>query len=415
MAKLSTGQKRRQKELKRRKKKQLQAKKQQASTSLTFTDLPFGLPRMSETLAEFAGSLLDAPEQGSDYFENMLTIVTACWNIGTVTEDMAHEMRATFSESLLEWMPEAVDEMERYLDILITARRIFYADDPRFITGHHLTWTGPGPDEYFLQVASICLPMEERFSGGSAALGLASGKGMGRFRVPPLTDAEAQLKRLIKRGFKLLRDSTAKTDEDNSVVMACETWLDAWEMIKNLYRDHSSLETIGLRMKFTLQSWSSDMDIHLSNAALAEPSLVEKGITFFREFLEYFPESEPDIHKSYRKAMALLQFRARAHEEGDATFAALVKDYPDSTWSYIGWGDVYNPTNLRTFFGDVPADSERAKKIYQTPIDRELEDADHARERIDQLLAFERDKTPAAEVQDEAPSLCTGDTSRPLL
>ena len=152
------------------------------------------------------------------------------------------------------------------------------------------------------------------------------------------------------------------------------------------------------------------MDIHLSNAALAEPSLVEKGITFFREFLEYFPESEPDIHKSYRKALALLQFRARAHKEGDATFAALVKDYPDSTWSYIGWGDVYSPAQLRTSYGDVPADRERAIKIYQTPIDRELEHADHARERIDRLLAFERDKSPTPEAHNEAPPLCTGDT-----
>lgn len=409
MAKLSTGQKRRQKELKRRKKKQLQARKQQASTSLTCTDLPSGLPGMSETLTEFAGTLLDAPEQGSDYLENMLTIVTVSWNIGAVTEDTAHEMRATLSESLLEWMPEAVDELEQYLDILITARRIFYADDPRFITSHHLTWTGP--DEYFLQVASICLPVEERFSGRSAAVGLASGKGMGRFRVPPLTDAETQLKRLINRGFKLLPESTAKTGEDsNALVMACEIWLDAWEMIKNLYRDHSSLGTIDLRMKFILHSWSSDLDIHLLNAALAEPSLVEKGITFFREFLEYFPESEPDIHKSYRKALALLQFRARAHEEGDATFAALVKDYPDSTWSYIGWGDVYSPAQLRTSYGDVPADRERAIKIYQTPIDRELEHAEHARERLDQLLAFERDKTPTPGAHNEAPLVCTGDT-----
>ena len=91
--------------------------------------------------------------------------------------------------------------------------------------------------------------------------------------------------------------------------------------------------------------------------------------------------------------MAELQFRARAYEEGDATFTALVKDYPDSAWSYIGWGDIYNPTFSRTHYGDVPADIERAKQLYQIPVDHKLEDADHARERLDQLLAFARDET----------------------
>ncbi|WBA81411.1 hypothetical protein [Endozoicomonas sp. GU-1] len=34
--------------------------------------------------------------------------------------------------------------------------------------------------------------------------------------------------------------------------------------------------------------------------------------------------------QAYRRAMAQLQFRARTYEEGDATFTALVKDYPNS-------------------------------------------------------------------------------------
>lgn len=256
-----------------------------------------------------------------------------------------------------------------------------------------MTWTGP--NDYYLQIASINLPKDARYSGSLAGTGLSAEwqDKMKAYLTQSLTEEEIKLNQLIDQGFEVLRDNKTTTDFDKSEAAACETWLDAWEIIKELYQDKTSLDIIGSRMEFILYSWSSVMDMHLFNAALAEPSFIEKGITFFREFLEHFPESEEDTHKAYRRAMAQLQFRARAYEEGDATFTALVKDYPDSAWSYIGWGDIYNPTFSRAHYGDVPADIERAKQLYQIPVERKLEDADHARERLDQLLAFARDET----------------------
>ncbi|WBA81462.1 hypothetical protein [Endozoicomonas sp. GU-1] len=393
MAKLSTGQKRRQKELKRRKKKQLQVKKQQASTSMTFMDLPSGLPKLSERLSEFAGTLLDGTQTGRNYIENIITMVAGCWNMGAVTEARALEMREELSEGLRQLQPELLEVMEPHFDRLITARRFFYADDPRFIVSHDVTWTGP--NDYYLQIASINLSRDERYSGSVAGTGLSAEwqDKMKAYLTQSLTEEEIKLNQLIDQGFEVLRDNKTTTDFDKSEAAACETWLDAWEIIKELYQDKTSLDIIGSRMEFILYSWSSVMDMHLLNAAIAEPSFIEKGITFFREFLEHFPESEEDTHKAYRRAMAQLQFRARTYEEGDATFTALVKDFPDSAWSYIGWGDIYNPTFSRAHYGDVPADIERAKQLYQIPVDRKLEDADHARERLDQLLAFARDET----------------------
>ncbi|WP_419832072.1 hypothetical protein [Endozoicomonas atrinae] len=394
MAKLPAGQKRRQKELKRRKKKQHQEKKQQVPTSMTFMDLPPALPRLSERLVEFAGRLLDESQTGRNYIENVITMVVGCWNMGAVTAEMAQVMRRAFSESFSEALPEVFQAMELHFDSLITARRYLYADDPRYIISHTVNWTGT--NDYYLRIKCINLPDEERFSGrveGAEARLLSEAREkMKGFRAPPLTGEETRLKQLIDRGFDLLNNNTTQTGEDAPEVAACETWLEAWDIIKKRYQDKPSLDTIGSRIEPTLVSWYSEMDMHLLNAALAKPALVEKGITFFREFLALFPESHEGTTKAYREAMAMLQFRNRAYDEGDATFNALVKDYPDSAWSYIHWGDAYNPTFPRAAFGDAPVDSERARNLYQIPIDQNLEDAEHAQKRIDALLAIERNE-----------------------
>lgn len=392
MAKLSTGQKRRQKELKRRKKKQLQVKKQQAS--MACTNSPSGLPKLSERLVEFAGSLLDGSQTGRNYIENTITMVAACWNMGAVAEEEALEMREGLSKALSEGLPDdELRDMEHHFDVLITARRFLYADDPRFIVSHDVTWTGP--DDYYLQIASAILPEDERFSARLESAGAGLSKEL-REKIEEfqasLTEEEAELEALIDQGLALLHGKKTKTGVDESVA-GCEVWLDAWEIIKVLYQDKTSLDAAGNMMELTLGMWCSEMDMHLLNAARAEPSFIEKGITFFREFLEHFPESSEYTHKAYRRASAELQFQMGAHEEGDATFAALVKDYPDSTWSYIGWGDIYNPTFSRALSDGVIADIDRAKKLYRIPIDRELEDADHASDRLDELLAYERKET----------------------
>ncbi|MFK0573414.1 tetratricopeptide repeat protein, partial [Endozoicomonas sp.] len=241
---------------------------------------------------------------------------------------------------------------------------------------------------------------DERFSASleSAGAGLSTTlrERIEKFQAP-LTEEEAQLEELINQGLVLLYDKKTKTDVDESVA-ACELWLDAWELIKELYQDKTSLDDMDNKMGFTLDMWGSEIDMHLLNAARTESSFIEKGITFFREFLEHFPESSEDTHKAYRRASAELQFLMGECEQGDATFEALVKDYPDSTWNYIGWGDIYNPTFSRAHPDDVIADTDRAKKLYQIPIDRELEDADHASDRLDELLAYERKEATTFEV-----------------
>lgn len=388
MAKLSSGQKRREKELKRKKKKQLQVKKQQAN--IVYMGTADGLPKLSERLIEFAGGMLDDPDGNQGFMETAVGFVVMCWNVGAFTAEKASEMRVTMEQALEENTGKLPEDIEAQIDLLITKRRFLYSDDPRVIVEYKVNWGLTS--QYHIQVMSIVLPEDERFvpSVENASLAM-SAKTRDRVLAfdTPLTGQEENLEQLIDDGFACIRAKTV-AGVDSSVA-ACEVWLEAWGIIKALYDDRSALRDINNKLSAILYFWSTEMDMHLMNAALKEPSFEEKGITFLREFLEHFPTSDEGTHTSYRRAIAELQFRMGACEEGDATFEALTKDFPDYTWGYIDWGDIYNPTFPRSFYRNTPADIDRAKRLYRIPIVRELEDADDARERLEELLAYERE------------------------
>lgn len=392
MAKLSAGQKRRQKELKRKKKKQLQVKKNQQPSLVYRSTLP-GLPKLSERLLEFAGDLLGASDTNQHSTNNAVSLAVMCWNMGVVTADTAAEMRTAAAQIFEENADYLSEELEDHIDLLITKKRFIYGDDPRLIVDYSVNW-GQG-SQYHLQVHSAILPEEERFIPNleNSSLGM-SDKTRHRMSAlaNPVTDQEKDIEQQIENGFSLLKEQKASEDKDPSVA-ACEAWLEAWEMIKTQYKEHSAFKDINNRLGAILNFWSADMDLHLLNAAIAEPAFSEKGLTFLREFLTQFPDSHEGLQASYRCAIAELQFRMGANNEGEATFAALTKDFPDYTWGYLAWGDVYNPTNSPSLYPGTPADIDRAKRLYRTPIIQELEDIDDARERLEELQAYEQEAT----------------------
>ncbi len=388
MAKLSAGQKRRQKELKRKKKKQVQVKKQQGYSVREGN--PSGLPKLSERVIELADVLLKETDGSRGAIENTIGLMVMCWNIGTVNAEKADEMRATMAQMLCDLGTKDIDdEFESLLDVVITQRRCLYADDPRLIGEFQVNWDSFG--DYRLQVMSLLLPEEDRFvlSSDTLSSGLsAMSKRKAEYLDNPVTEHEEQLENLIARGNDILNDG-ASVDGVNSSVMACEVWLEAWDMIKQLYIDETSIDQINNRLSVALGFWCDDIDMHLSNAARVDASFIERGIAFCREFCDFFPNDQPATHVNMRRTLAELQLMKGDVEQAEATFDALVKDLPDEGWGYIGWGDIYNPVYSST--SPVPADIDRAKQLYRTPILKELDSAGDARERLEELIAFERE------------------------
>lgn len=385
MAKLSAGQKRRQKELKRKKKQQL---KKQLGNVAYMGSAP-SLPKLSERLIEFAGDILDNPHANQHFMENAIGFAVMCWNMGVVTAEKSREMRATAAQVLGEDVGYLPEEIEDQIDLLVTKKRFLYKDDPRLIAEYSVNW-GLG-SQYHIQVKSLVLPDDERFvpSLENSSMGM-SDKTRTALSVmeTPLTEQEKQLEQMISDGFSFLRKKSTPDGKDSSVA-ACEVWLEAWGMIKTLYGHQSSLNDINNRLSFALNIWSDDIDMHLRNAAHDDASLIEKGIIFFQEFCDHFPDAHEVTHLNMRRTIAELQLMKGDIEQGEATFETLVNDLPDQAWGYIGWGDIYNPVYRSTF--NVPVDTDRARRLYRIPIVRELEHASDARERLDELLAYERE------------------------
>ncbi|MGI9282725.1 MAG: hypothetical protein ACR2PX_24270 [Endozoicomonas sp.] len=373
MAKLSAGAKRKKKELKRRKKKTIQLSK--TSKIVENMHEKLGLPKLSERLIELAGSMLEEGKGDRSFIESTVGMVVMCWNIGTVNESKALEMRESMTEFLVGNVPGGIpEEVEQQIDLIILSRRMIYRDDPRLVMEYKVNWDWTG--DYSLQIFSTILAKEERYdydqeaSGGG--LSKKSQEGIAEYKVPA-SEEQAPIAELINEGYNCLDESYAAT---------CDLWLNAWKKIKSLYQDLDSINDIRPFAGILLSYWIGDLDMHLTNAGVDESRYLDIRIQFCREFCEEFPASSPSLIRMMRRAEAESLFFAGKAEQGEQAFERFAESFPDNAWSYIGLGDMYSGEN-ESF--DLPIDLNKASRLYQIPIERALEDFDVAIERLEDL------------------------------
>ncbi|WP_257267094.1 hypothetical protein [Endozoicomonas sp. ONNA2] len=389
MAKLSAGQKRRQKELKRRKKKQIQIKKRQPLMEPVW--LASGLPKLSEQIIEFGEAVLDYPRADREFVEGSIAFLVMCWNIGSVSAERSEKLRTDMDQMLREQAGDLPDDVEDQIDVLITRRRFFYANDPRFVVEHNVSWLGEG--EYHVQVMSILIPEAQRyhFSPEYAAAGL-SDKSRASIAIleHPLTGQEQEVEELINKGWGLIKNhDTAERDSvRDPVIEAVDVWLEAWELIRTLYEDQTAIKDIDNRMRFLLDYWSAELDNYLLSAAQKDSTYIARGMAFCREFNQQFPDTHELTRLNLQRTGAELLLLAGEFEQGESALEALTRDFPDEAWSFIGWGDIYNP--VYEMLPQVPVDIERAKRLYRIPIVRELDNAERAQDRLEELAYYQR-------------------------
>lgn len=155
--------------------------------------------------------------------------------------------------------------------------------------------------------------------------------------LPPIQlSPEEQLEELIPQGYQLL--------QAQQTVAACDTWLTAWAIVRQLARPELRSpadlnDAYGLT--YSVDDWSVDLVWELGNAGFNNPAYSEHQLRVSRECLELFPEQIADTVVNLMRAQGEALWRLGRRREAEATYAALVERLPDEGWVYIGWSDQY--------------------------------------------------------------------------
>ncbi len=168
-------------------------------------------------------------------------------------------------------------------------------------------------------------------------------------------------------------------------IKACDIWFEVWDILKKRFTlDMRSIEET--RHIFSgsqsLYNWSQDFATELGNAGLKDGTFYQKRIDYCREFCVLFPESDPRVLCGMLMDEAESYFAVNRVEEGEEAFKRVTQTYPDNTWGYIKWGDMYYllPMNKQS-----PIDIEKAERIYRMALDKVVEEKDVVLERLKDL------------------------------
>lgn len=191
--------------------------------------------------------------------------------------------------------------------------------------------------------------------------------------------------------FKPLHKIDLIIEEGNALLIkektkeACLTWEKAWEEVKKVLT--SEIRSVSELDRFIgsdggVFNWCQDYEMQLGNAGFEDPSFFEKRITYCRDFVELLPESDSLIIENMRRAEAESYFALGKTDEGEKAFKALIKDFPNSAWVYIGWGDMYWTYRISD---KIPCDYEKAEKIYREALGKDVDDKEAVLERLAEL------------------------------
>jgi tetratricopeptide (TPR) repeat protein len=191
--------------------------------------------------------------------------------------------------------------------------------------------------------------------------------------VPP----EDRLDDLIDQGRSALEEGDRRT--------ACDRWLAAWEIVKQLtrpeIRDSAAFDVAFPHTEFLL-NWAQDLMFELHNLGLDERCYQERRRQCAREFLTHFPDESANTYVNFRRAEGEALWALDRRSEAEAVYAALVERFPDEAWGYIGWADQY------WLWQDAPQDYARAEAILTRALARpRLRDRDDLVQRLGELYA----------------------------
>jgi tetratricopeptide (TPR) repeat protein len=173
--------------------------------------------------------------------------------------------------------------------------------------------------------------------------------------------------------------------ENDEREKAIEKWEETWKMIKVIVpREIRSVSDADEFIRYLLQciyNWCQDFEEEFEEAGLNNISYYQKRIDYCHEFCEIFPDSDDSIIQNMLRAEAESHFELGEVEIADNLFQGLVKRFPRSIWSYVGWGDTY----CDFFHHKNLVDYDKAEGIYRLGLAKCDEDIEILHERINDL------------------------------
>jgi len=198
-------------------------------------------------------------------------------------------------------------------------------------------------------------------------------------RLAPDVINSEQLDDLMQKGYDLIQ-----AEGKDKTVEGCKLWLQIWDHLKHRFtNDMKSIEDAekvfsGMQ---SLYNWCQDFEQELHNAGIYDQSFYQKRIEYCREFYSFFPDSDELLTINMKRAEAESYFSLGKVEEGDQAFQALIEEFPDNVWGYIGWGDMYYLFNA----SGIDKNLTKAKEIYQMALNINSEEKKHVIERLESL------------------------------
>ena len=183
-----------------------------------------------------------------------------------------------------------------------------------------------------------------------------------------IPNTKNEFDKMIFEGEKLTLENN-----DNE---ACNIWFKVWDSLKQkITPEIKSIEELDENYsgQESIYNWCQDFEMTLGNVGIDNPEFYEKRIKFCHEFVELLPESDDLVIENMRRAEAESLFLVGKWEDGEKAFELLAKDFPESAWVYIGWGDMYC---LYRNNEKIPLDYEKAEKLYREALIKELDESD---------------------------------------
>ena len=173
--------------------------------------------------------------------------------------------------------------------------------------------------------------------------------------------------------------------EENNYPEAMQVWRATWNVSKKIIpRWIKSIEEADSflyePLTQSIYNWSGDYEMELYNAGLEDKSYFRNRIQYCWEFRRKFPESDESFVCKMLQGEAESWGGLGKFREADRNFQRLIKKFPDNTWAYVAWGDLYS--NDRIYREYDKSDYSRAEEIYRLGLERCETNLDVLKDRI---------------------------------